>query len=138
MNIAPFALERYFAAHEFSAPHLLSSSDCDGLALNDLVRNADPSSREAWEQLRLGYTESAGLPALRREVAALYAGVEADNVLIAAPEECIFLAMHALLQKGDHVVCVSPGYQSLHAIAESIGCEVAKWEPDEQNGWRFD
>jgi hypothetical protein len=31
MRIAPFALERYFARHEFSARYLLSSSDCEAL-----------------------------------------------------------------------------------------------------------
>ena len=29
--LEPFELERYFAKHEFSAPYLLSSSDCDGV-----------------------------------------------------------------------------------------------------------
>lgn len=45
--------------------------------------------------------------------------------------------MNCLLERGDHVVCTFPGYQSLYQIAEDIGCEVTKWEPVEDESWRF-
>lgn len=59
-------------------------------------------------------------------------------MLVAAPEELIFLAMNALLQPGDHVVCTFPGYQSLYELARSLGCEVNLWQPSEDETWRFD
>lgn len=31
MPLDPFKLERYFAEHEFSAPNLLCSSDCESV-----------------------------------------------------------------------------------------------------------
>jgi aspartate/methionine/tyrosine aminotransferase len=138
MGIKPFLLERYFAKHEFSAPYLLSSSDCDGWAQSEVLDLADEQTRGLWNGLRLGYTESTGLPLLRREIAALYQGVDADQVLVVVPQEGINLAMNALLQKGDHVICTHPGYQSLYGIAESIGCQVERWQPVENEGWRFD
>ncbi|MFI5361408.1 MAG: aminotransferase class I/II-fold pyridoxal phosphate-dependent enzyme [Elusimicrobiota bacterium] len=138
MPIKPFLLERYFARHEFSAPYLLSSSDCDGWALSEILSLADSEARALWDGLRLGYTESTGLPALKREIAGLYAGIGPEQVLVSVPQEGINLAMNALLKKGDHVVCTYPGYQSLYEIAESIGCEVDRWRPVESEGWRFD
>lgn len=36
------------------------------------------------------------------------------------------------------MICTFPGYQSLYEVAESLGCEVTKWQPDEDNNWRFD
>jgi aspartate/methionine/tyrosine aminotransferase len=36
------------------------------------------------------------------------------------------------------VICTFPGYESLYAIAEALGCEVTKWIPEEENNWRFD
>jgi aspartate/methionine/tyrosine aminotransferase len=75
---------------------------------------------------------------LRYEIANLYSGIDVQNVLVAAPEECIFLFMHSLLEAGDHVICTYPGYQSLYEIARSIGCQVSLWKPHEENGWRFD
>lgn len=137
MKIKPFALERYFAKYEFSAKYLLSSSDCDGLAIKDLLQLADSETKKMWEELKLGYTESLGLTLLRQEIAKLYKGISEDDVLIVAPEEGIFITMNALLNKGDHVICTHPGYQSLYEIAESLGCEVTKWQPNEENNWRF-
>jgi aspartate/methionine/tyrosine aminotransferase len=138
MHIEPFALERYFARHEFSAPALLSCSDCDGLAMAELLSLADDECRALWDGLRLGYTESRGLPRLREEIAGLYAGLGPDQVLVAAPEECIFVAMSSLLEPGDHVVCTFPGYASLYQVPAALGCEVTRWQPDESSGWRFD
>ena len=74
---APFALERFFAQHEFSARHLLSTSDCQGLAMADLLAGAEHDLRARWNDLHPGYTESQGLPDLREEIATLYEGVKA-------------------------------------------------------------
>jgi len=138
MQIAPFALERWFARHEFTARHLLSSSDCEALSAGELVAMADPALRRTWEELRLGYTESAGHPQLREGIAAMYRRVEPEDVLTVVPVEGIFLVMHAVLQPGDHVVCVAPAYQALHEVARSIGCEVSSWRPVEAYSWRFE
>ncbi len=128
MPIAPFKLERYFAEHEFKVKHLLSASDCESLALEELLQLADDECLKLWHNLKLGYTESAGHPLLREEVARRYKNVAAENVMIAAPEEAIFIAMHTLLHPGDHVITIFPAYQSLYEVARSRGCEVTSWE----------
>ncbi|MBU1672019.1 MAG: aminotransferase class I/II-fold pyridoxal phosphate-dependent enzyme [Actinobacteria bacterium] len=138
MRVKPFELERFFARHEFTAPYTLTSSDCEPLALAEALSLADDEMRAAWDGMRLGYSETAGSSLLREEVAGLYQGIDRSLVQIAAPEECIFLAMNAMLGAGDHVVATFPGYQSLYELAGAIGCEVDRWEPDESEGWRFD
>lgn len=138
MDLTPFALERYFARYEFSARYLLSSSDCDGLLQSELVAMADQETRRLWDDLALGYTESLGHPLLREEIAGLYQGISAQECLVIVPEEGIFIALNSILHSGDHVICTFPGYQSLYEVARGLGCEVTKWQPDEQDGWRFD
>lgn len=138
MKLTPFALERYFARHEFSARYLLSCSDCEAFSLSDLLRLASPDDRAMWDELRLGYTESPGHPALRQEIASLYRSLGAEQLLVMTPEEGIFLSMHALLKPGDHVVVTYPGYQSLYEVARAIGCQVSNWQPRERDGWWFD
>lgn len=138
MKIAPFELERYFAKYEFSSRYLLSSSDCEPLTMSELLAMADQEIRLLWEELKLGYTESAGHPLLREVIAEMYKGIEARDTLVVVPEEGIFLLMHALVKPGDHVICTFPGYQSLYEVARSIGCDVSTWEPDEERGWHFD
>ena len=44
---APFALERFFARHEFSARFLLSASDCQGPVMAELLAGADPAFASA-------------------------------------------------------------------------------------------
>ena len=138
MQITPFKLERYFDKYEFSTKYLLSSSDCDGLAQSALLKMADQECKKLWDNLTLGYTEYLGHPLLRTEIAKLYNGISPDQIMVAVPEEAIFIALSSLLKKGDHIICTFPGYQSLYQIAESMGCEVTKWLPDEQSGWHFD
>jgi len=138
MKIQPFKLERYFAKYEFSAPYLLSCSDCEALSLKDLLGMADENSLKLWNDLKLGYTESQGHPILLKEIAKLHPTIQPEQVLVITPEEGIFIAMNNLLEKGDHVVTTFPGYQSLYEIANSLGCEVSKWTPKKENDWTFD
>jgi aspartate/methionine/tyrosine aminotransferase len=138
MKIEPFLLERFFAGHEFSAAHLLCASDCESFSLGELLA-MESGAAEAFAALRLGYTETAGHPALRREIAALYAGITPDDVLVfAGAEEGIFLFMNAALRAGDHLVVHSPCYQSLAEVATAAGCRVTRWEADAEHGWEPD
>jgi aspartate/methionine/tyrosine aminotransferase len=138
MKIEPFALERYFAKHEFSARYLLSSSDCEAFPMAELLSIADTRTINLWNELYLGYTETPGHPLLRETIAEIYSGIDPQDILVLAPSEGIFLLMHALLEPGDHVVCTFPGYQSLFEVARSIGCEVSTWGPDESPNWHFE
>lgn len=125
MHIADFALERYFARWEFAVRHVLCASDVEPYALHELLALAGDDAHERWQSLRLGYTESPGLPALREEIARLYESLNAGDVLtFAGAEEGVFLAMHALLAPGDHAVVVWPAYQSLHEVARAVGASV--------------
>jgi aspartate/methionine/tyrosine aminotransferase len=139
MEIRDFALERYFARHEFTARYLLSASDCETLPQADLVALAGPRELGLWEHLTLGYTESEGHPLLRQEIAQLYRSIRPEEVLVAAPEEGIFLAMQAVLRPGDRVVVTWPAYQSLYEIAAAMGCVVERWQLREAaSGWDLD
>jgi aspartate/methionine/tyrosine aminotransferase len=138
MKIAPFKLERYFAKHEFSAQYLLSSSDCDGFRMNDILSMANIEELKLWQELQLGYTESQGLPLLRNEITKLYSDITSDEVMVLTPEEGIFIALNSILSKDDHVICIAPSYQSLHQVVRSIGCDITFWFPDEERGWYFD
>lgn len=43
----------------------------------------------------------------------MYTTINANEVMVAAPEEAIFLAMHALLQAGDHVITIFPKHYQI-------------------------
>lgn len=134
-----FALERYFARWEFAVNHQLSASDVEPFLLREILTLADDDAKERWHALALGYTESTGLPALKEEIARLYQHASASAVLVlAGAEEGIFLAMHALLASGDEAVVVTPAYQSLHAVARSLGAHVHLVPLRPENEWNLD
>jgi aspartate/methionine/tyrosine aminotransferase len=137
--LPPFLLERYFARFEFEARHLLASSDCESLALAELLELADAAERAAWSELRLGYTESAGLAELRERIASGYPGLGAADVVTGAPEELLYLFARTRFGPGDRVIVTYPGYQSLYAIASAAGARVERWTPEEtERGFWFD
>jgi len=137
MKINEFKLERYFAKHEFTAKYLLSSSDCDGYALPYLLSQATQNELALWEGMTLGYTESAGNPLLREAIAQYYKIKSIENVVVATPGELNFISMNVLLDPTDHVVSVSPCYQSLSEVVNAIGCELSFWKP-RSDEWEFD
>ncbi|HYH93358.1 MAG TPA: aminotransferase class I/II-fold pyridoxal phosphate-dependent enzyme [Candidatus Saccharimonadales bacterium] len=139
MRLADFALERYFARWEFAVEHVLCASDVQGYPMADLLALADDESRALWDGLTLGYTESTGHPLLRQEIASLYDGIGAEEVLVfAGAEEGIFCLANVLLGSGDHAVVTWPGYQSLYEVARATGADVTLHELREDAGWAID
>jgi len=126
-GIADFTLERYFGKYEFAVEWLLSPSDCESMTLPALLALADEEGKALWEQLTFNYTESPGHPLLRAEIARMYQQVGDEGIVVAAPEELILIAMHSLLNPGDHLIHIAPVYQSLYAVAQSIGCSTTPW-----------
>lgn len=64
----------------------------------------------------------------------------AQRVLLhTGAEEAVFNAMNVLLEKGDHLICMFPAYQSLYEVGRALGCEVSFW-PFHQTaqGWALD
>ncbi|MFQ5970688.1 MAG: aminotransferase class I/II-fold pyridoxal phosphate-dependent enzyme [Alphaproteobacteria bacterium] len=138
MQLPRFELERYFARYEFAAEYLLCASDCEAMTVGELLA-LEPGASEAFAAHGLGYAESAGAPALRAAVTALYETVGPDEVLVhSGAEEAIFVFMHAALAPGDHIIVHSPCYQSLHEVARAIGAGVTPWRADPHDGWSLD
>jgi aspartate/methionine/tyrosine aminotransferase len=139
MHIPDFKLERFFSKWEFTASHLLCSSDIEGWRMSELLALADADARERWERLSLGYTEGQGAPVLREALAGLYPGVRPEQVLtFAGAQDALFVLMNVLLGPGAHAVVTWPGYQSLYEVARATGAGVTPLRLREENGWRLD
>ena len=133
MQIAPFKLEQYFAKHEFTAKYMLSSSDCDGFPMEHILQQATAEELELWNNLTLGYTEGLGSPFLREAICRFYSNAKPENVLVASPGELSFILMNVLMsgKEKHHAVVVSPAYQSLYQVLESLNCDISYWKPRE-------
>jgi hypothetical protein len=139
MEIADFELERYFARWEFDVDHLLCASDPEPVPMGELLAMADPETERLWADLRLGYTESAGHPLPRAQIARTYQSVDPEHVLVCSgAREAIFVTLGAMLGPGDHAVVVWPSYQSLHEVARAAGAEVSLLPLEHDQGWALD
>lgn len=139
MKINDFKLEVFFGKHEFTAPYLLTQSDCASMKVSELLEY-EPNAKEAFLNEGLGYTEVPGNPELRKVISNLYTKMSPENIIVhAGAQEPIFNFMNVLLEKGDHVIIQFPIYQSLFEVANAIGCEVSKWSIEQsENGWIMD
>jgi aspartate/methionine/tyrosine aminotransferase len=87
-------LEIHLGRWEFAARHHLTASDAQTLTIAELLALASDDQREAFERPPLGSTPTWGTPALRQAIAATYATVGPEHVLMfAGAEEAIFWAL---------------------------------------------
>ena len=99
----------------------------------------EEGAAEKFQNTWLGYTESQGSSALRKEICNLYTSMQPENILVhTGAGEAIYLFMQAMLKEDDHIIVHSPGYQSLSEVAKGIGCQVSPWFAREENGWALD
>ena len=127
VELTPFRIERWYERYEFTTELMLSSSDCESVAVADLLA-FEPGARERLDGLRLGYTEVPGSDELRAAIATLYDRTTPDDVVsLAAAEEGIFVVEHAVLGPGAHAIVETPCYESALAVARSTGADVDEW-----------
>ncbi|OPA97557.1 aminotransferase [Pseudomonas fluorescens] len=137
-TLPDFKLETYFSKWEFSARYHMTASDAQSLTIKELLAMADADDREAFENLSLGYTQTWGPPALLEVIASTYERLKPKDLLcFAGAEEGLYVAMHALLDAGDHAIVVTPNYQSAETIPLSI-CEVSGVALDPAHNWTLD
>ena len=90
MQLGPFRIERFYARTS-SPRYMLSSSDCESRTIAALLE-LEPDAQERLLETWCGYTESAGRARAREAIAALYDGIEPDDVIVTScAEEGIFL-----------------------------------------------
>ncbi len=140
MKINDFKLECYFGKYEFTAPYLLTQSDCESMYTDELLA-MEPGAKEEYLKLWLGYTETWGDAELRNIIASLYRDMKAENVLVFhGAQEAIFGYMNVMLDPGDHMIAMYPNYQSAYEVANSVpDCTVSKWYlHDDGEKWVID
>ena len=131
-----FELEQYQSAYEHTVEINLADSSVKGVGVRELLREA---GTEPLMAVQLGYPHVNGTPLLRRRIAALYPGAGDNNVLVtvgAAQANSIMCDL--LLEPGDDVIVVSPGYRQVWGLAHNRGCHVKELQLQPETDWRPD
>jgi aspartate/methionine/tyrosine aminotransferase len=131
-----FELERWQSLWEQRVEINLADSGVAPLALQELLDRAGATDLGG---VSLHYPEVNGTLALRERIAALYRGVDADNVLVTVGgSEANAILADTLLRPGDRVTVMEPGYLQVAGLARNRGCLVTPLRLDPDDDWRLD
>ena len=127
-----FPLAAYLTRWAACTHHDLAASDAQTLPLAALLRLASPEDLQRWRTVKLGYADPRGASWLRAAVAARYAGLAQDDVLLSAGvQEAVACVLRALLAPDDHAVAVVPIYQpSEMAVTGLCAASGVPLDPD--------
>ncbi|BAZ51973.1 aminotransferases class-I [Nostoc sp. NIES-4103] len=128
MKIAQAPLENWLRDYYFTNEIDISSSGVEDFSMSEL-RQLTGLKQEEFDQLIFHDSPSLGSLGLRKAIAQRWGNGNISQVMATnGSSEAIFLVMNALLKPGDEVIVLDPAYHSLVHIAESIGCQVKRWE----------
>ena len=106
-------------------------------------KTALAAARAALGTGALGYTETLGIPSLRKRIAAFYGErygtpVPAERIVVTTGSSGGFiLAFLALFEPGERVAIASPGYPPYRHILTALGCEPVLIETSAATRWEI-
>jgi aspartate/methionine/tyrosine aminotransferase len=140
MRVEQFEMERMQSTFENQVACNLSESGVTPLSLGELV--AEPAVSEALMRERLRYTQSNGTAGLRELVASQYPDATADHIQVTnGGAEANYITTWNLIEPGDEVVFMVPGYMQTWGLVRAFGGSVKEWpliRPSGSDGWRMD
>jgi aspartate/methionine/tyrosine aminotransferase len=136
MNFQNFDLEYFQSQFERTVEINLADSSVKCANVSDLLADEDP---HPLLELPLYYPEVNGTTLLRERIAALYPNASTANVLVTVgAAQANWMVCSTLLEAGDEVIVVSPGYRQVWGLAKNAGCRVKETHLLAENDWRLD
>ncbi len=137
MQIPRFEMERWQSIWELEVELNISESGVQPVSAQELLE--DPGELQRVLSMPLIYPPTRGSEELRANIATLYRGARADNILVTTGcAEANFLVTWAHVERGDEVVFVQPNYMQVGGLARGLGATVKplwlkeelRWAPD--------
>jgi len=133
-----FLMERMMSKFEQDVEYNLSESGVHPITVRELLDD-DPHLIDDLLATGLNYPHVNGIPELRRNIASLYEGAGAENVLVTVgAAEANYITTRTLLGAGDEVVIMLPNYMQIWGIAKNHGLQIKTFHLYEESGWAPD
>jgi len=114
----------------------LADSSVKCASVRDVLAGEDPTPLL---ELPLYYPEVNGTGRLRERIAALYPNATPASVLVTVgAAQANSMACSTLLEPGDEVVVISPGYRQVWGLAKNLGCTVKELQLHPEDDWKAD
>lgn len=130
---------------EFSAkwrnfnPVNFHSSNPQAFAINELNQLLDEEIWSINHQQQLSYVPDEGTKSLRSAISLLFAQISYQNIVTTSgAQEAIYCCIHALLEKNDKVLAITPIFEPLLSTAQEIGCKIITQSLEPKQVWELD
>ena len=132
----PFELEHYQSLYEHDVEINLADSSVKCLGTREWLTEEEQARVL---DTQLFYPMVNGTTELRTAIAGLYAQASPKNVLVTVgAAQANSMVAATLLEPGDEVVVVSPGYRQIWGLARNLGCTVRELHLRPERNWRPD
>lgn len=136
MPFSPFELEEWQSRWETTVTYNLADSGVAAVRLGDLL--PDEAELRRFLDVDLHYPPVAGTPLLRERIGA-WLGAAPENVLVTVgASEANAILTSTLVEPGDEVVVMEPGYRQIRGVALNAGAAVRDFPLEQERGWRPD
>jgi len=138
MKIVSASLEEWMREYYFDVEIDVGSSGVEPFSLHE-IRAITGVSTDELDAIVFRDSRTFGDDRLRRAIANRCGDGRPERVMAThGSNEALFLLMNALLEPGDELITLYPGYQQLFSTAEAIGCGVRRWPLRFENGFAPD
>ncbi|MGH8291034.1 MAG: aminotransferase class I/II-fold pyridoxal phosphate-dependent enzyme [Steroidobacteraceae bacterium] len=139
MQLPPFLLDQWLAAHEFASPPIrynLASSTGPAWTLSELMTLGDGTITKELEEVRLSYAPPEGAKPLRQRIAQIY-DADPDWVIVttgASEALSMLYCLHA--EPGASILLPSPAFPAMPVMARAWGLKVSNYKLQREDGFR--
>lgn len=136
MYLKEFDVETWMTNHEQNCQYNLADTCVSDMSIHELESLIHKDLMSDLMHMRMDYGPITGSDCLKDAILSLYKTGTRDNIAVAhgainANEH----VMDTLLNKGDHIVALTPSYEQFYSYPASIGCEYDLVELNEDNNW---
>ena len=134
----PFHVEQFLSELEHGVVYNYSESGVHPMKVDELLSITGLDPDVIWNTV-LDYPQVNGSTLLREHISKMYAGTDAENILVTAgASEANTLVANTLLEPGDNMVAFRPIYEQLTGDVLNRGIEVRYVDMDPLNDWKID
>ncbi len=134
----PFMLEREMSIWENQVEYNLSESGVHSMTTLELF-DGDELLIEKFLATELNYPQTKGVVELREQIARVYPGARADQVVVTSgAAQANFTTLLTIMDPGDEIVVMLPNYMQIWGAAKNYNLNVKTFSLREENDWQVD
>ena len=136
MYLKEFDVETWMTNHEQNCQYNLADTCVSDMSIHELESLIQKDLMGDLMHMRMDYGPITGSDSLKDAILSLYKTGTRGNIAVAhgainANEH----VMDTLLNKGDHIIALTPSYEQFYSYPASLGCDYDLVELDEDNNW---